>query len=81
MRQAILSDIHGNPLALNAVLADRERQGEVDAWWVLGDFAALGYDPVLPLERRTARLEMIDTVPEVEREGIAEPYRGSSAPH
>jgi len=51
MRLAILSDIHGNPLALDAVLADIERQGEVDAYWVLGDFAALGYDPVTPLEK------------------------------
>jgi hypothetical protein len=31
MRLAILSDIHGNPLALDAVLADIQSQGEVDA--------------------------------------------------
>jgi predicted phosphodiesterase len=54
MRLAILSDIHGNPLALDAVLADIQSQGEVDAYWVLGDFAASGYDPVTPLERITA---------------------------
>jgi predicted phosphodiesterase len=54
MRLAILSDIHGNPLALDAVLADIQGQGEVDAYWVLGDFAALGYDPVTPLEHITA---------------------------
>ena len=54
MRLAILSDIHGNPLALKAVLADIQSQGEVDAYWVLGDFAALGYDPVTPLEKVTA---------------------------
>src|SRR5438874_8120683 len=54
MRLAILSDIHGNPLALDAVLADIERQGEVDAYWVLGDFAPLGYDPVTPLEKISA---------------------------
>src|SRR5690242_5851522 len=54
MRLAILSDIHGNPLALDAVLADIQSQGEVDAYWVLGDFAALGYDPVTPLEKVTA---------------------------
>jgi len=54
MRLAILSDIHGNPLALDAVLADIQSQGEVDAYWVLGDFAALGYDPVTPLEKMTA---------------------------
>jgi predicted phosphodiesterase len=54
MRLAILSDIHGNPLALDAVLADIQNRGEVDAYWVLGDFAALGYDPVTPLEKVTA---------------------------
>jgi predicted phosphodiesterase len=54
MRLAILSDIHGNPLALDAVLADIQSQGEVDTYWVLGDFAALGYDPVTPLEKITA---------------------------
>jgi predicted phosphodiesterase len=54
MRLAILSDIHGNPLALDAVLKDIQSQGEVDAYWVLGDFAALGYDPVTPLEQVTA---------------------------
>ena len=54
MRLAILSDIHGNSIALDAVLADLQSQGEVDAYWVLGDFAALGYDPVTPLENITA---------------------------
>ncbi len=54
MRLAILSDIHGNPIALDAVLADIQSQGAVDAYWVLGDFAALGYDPVTPLEKVTA---------------------------
>src|ERR1700739_1282729 len=54
MRLALFSDIHGNPLALNAVLSDLERQGEIDAYWVLGDFVALGYDPVTPLQMVTA---------------------------
>jgi predicted phosphodiesterase len=54
MRLAILSDIHGNPFALNAVLADIQNQGGIDAYWVLGDLAALGYDPVTPLETITA---------------------------
>jgi predicted phosphodiesterase len=53
MRLAILSDIHGNPLALDAVLADIHRRGPVDTYWLLGDFAALGYDPVGVLERVT----------------------------
>lgn len=51
MRLAILSDIHGNPIALEAVLADIQAQGGVDGYWVLGDHAALGYDPVTVLER------------------------------
>src|SRR5215467_5198460 len=54
MRLAILSDIHGNPLALDGVLGDIRSQGKVDAYWMLGDFAALGYDPVTPLETMTA---------------------------
>ena len=40
-RLAILSDVHGNLLALEAVLADLENQaqGTPDAVWVLGDLA------------------------------------------
>jgi putative phosphoesterase len=51
MRLAILSDIHGNPWALDAVLDDIQTQGGVDAYWVLGDLAAIGPDPVGVLER------------------------------
>src|SRR5579871_5536198 len=54
MRLAIFPDVHGNPIALNAVLADIARQGEIDAYWVLGDFAGIGYDPVTPLKTITA---------------------------
>lgn len=55
MRAAILSDIHGNSIALDAVLRDIEGQGGVDAYWILGDLAAIGHDPVGALER-VARL-------------------------
>jgi predicted phosphodiesterase len=51
MRIALLSDIHGNPIALDAVLAEVQAQGDVDAYWILGDLAAIGYDPVSALER------------------------------
>jgi predicted phosphodiesterase len=51
MRIALLADIHGNLHALDAVLADLERQGGADALWVLGDLAALGPNPVGVLER------------------------------
>jgi predicted phosphodiesterase len=54
MRVALLSDIHGNSVALDAVLADVERSGGVDEHWLLGDLVALGPDPVGVLERLTA---------------------------
>lgn len=51
MKLAILSDIHGNSIALDAVLADIEHAGGVDGYWLLGDFAAIGPDPVGVLEQ------------------------------
>jgi predicted phosphodiesterase len=54
MKIALFSDIHGNTIALDAVLADIQTQGDVDGYWVLGDLVALGPDPVGVLERLTA---------------------------
>jgi predicted phosphodiesterase len=51
MRIALLSDIHGNSLALDAVLADIAEHGGASAYWCLGDFVALGPDPVGVLHR------------------------------
>lgn len=51
MRIALLSDIHGNDVALDAVLRDVESSGGVDAYWVLGDLVALGPEPVRVLGR------------------------------
>jgi len=51
MRIALLADIHGNPIALDAVLTAIEDQGGADGYWILGDFVALGPDPVGVLER------------------------------
>ena len=53
-RIALLADIHGNSLALDAVLAHIQAQGGVDDYWVLGDLCAIGYDPVGVLERLSA---------------------------
>jgi predicted phosphodiesterase len=50
-RIAVFSDVHGNSIALDAVLVDIERSGRVDAHWFLGDAAALGFDPVGVVER------------------------------
>ena len=46
---AILSDIHGNSLALQAVLANLEAQGGADHMINLGDLAVFGPDPVAVL--------------------------------
>jgi putative phosphoesterase len=42
---AVISDIHGNSGALDAVIADARDAG-VEAWWLLGDLVAMGPDPV-----------------------------------
>lgn len=49
MRIALISDIHGNVPALEAVLVDARAQG-VDQHWFLGDFAAIGPEPAAALE-------------------------------
>ncbi len=51
MRLAVFSDIHGNSIALDAVVEDVQRQGGVDGWLVLGDLVAQGYDPIGVAER------------------------------
>jgi predicted phosphodiesterase len=45
----LISDIHGNRHALEAVIADAADRG-VDRWWVLGDLVAIGPEPVRVLE-------------------------------
>jgi predicted phosphodiesterase len=45
MRLGLISDIHGNRIALDAVVADGVANG-VEAWWVLGDLVAIGPEPV-----------------------------------
>lgn len=51
MRLAVLSDIHGNKKAFDAVLADLETVGEVDQIWCLGDYAAFGTQPAACVAR------------------------------
>lgn len=53
MRVAIFSDVHGNTIALDAVLTDVAAAG-VDAHWFVGDAVALGFDPVGTVERLTS---------------------------
>jgi predicted phosphodiesterase len=49
-RLGIIADVHGNLVALEAVIADAEARG-VDRWWALGDLVAIGPDPAATLER------------------------------
>lgn len=53
-----MSDIHGNRHALEAVVMDAAELG-IDRWWVLGDLAAIGPDPV-------GAVELIASLPNVE---------------
>jgi putative phosphoesterase len=49
MRLGIVADVHGNDVALRAVLKDAERLG-VDRWWALGDLLLFGPRPAEVLE-------------------------------
>ncbi len=55
MRLAVISDIHANPIALEATLNDIENKGGVDGFLVLGDLVAQGHDPI-PVATRLAAL-------------------------
>ena len=61
MRLAVLSDIHSNLVALDAVLDDLAAQPAVDATWVLGDIVGYGPQPnevVARLQTMSARAVM-----------------------
>jgi len=49
MRLGVIADIHGNEVALRAVLKDAE-QLDVDCWWALGDLVLFGPRPVEVLD-------------------------------
>ena len=44
MKLAIITDIHGNELALKAVLQEIDKRGDVSEIWCLGDMIAMGPD-------------------------------------
>ena len=57
MRLAVLSDIHANLAALEAVLADLDTLPVVDELWVCGDIVGYGPQPnevIEQLRRRAA---------------------------
>ena len=51
MRTLIVSDVHSNLEALEAVLVDAERHGGFDRVWCLGDMVGYGPDPSACLDR------------------------------
>ncbi len=57
MRLAVISDIHGNLLALETVLKDLEARGGADLTWCLGDLAAFGPRPAECIRRIKALAE------------------------
>jgi predicted phosphodiesterase len=59
MRIALLSDIHGNSVALDAVLADLADHEKVDAYWCLGDLVALGAGPIPGLPPSLSDIELV----------------------
>lgn len=54
MRIAIVSDVHANIEALDAVLADAAAGGEVGAVWCTGDLVGYGPDPDAVIDRLRA---------------------------
>lgn len=57
MRLAVLSDIHGNLTALEAVMNDIAEQGSMDLTWCLGDLALFGSRPSECIQRIKALTE------------------------
>ncbi|MSQ33370.1 MAG: metallophosphoesterase [Dehalococcoidia bacterium] len=58
MRIAVLSDLHSNLEALQAVLADLAAQGGADQTWCLGDIVGYGPDPAETLEFVRAKVDV-----------------------
>jgi predicted phosphodiesterase len=66
VRLGVLSDIHGNRTALEAVVADGAARG-VDTWWALGDLVAIGPDPIGALDVLTSLPNLVATRGNTER--------------
>ncbi len=59
MRVVVMSDIHGFSLALDAVIGDMARIGDIDAVIVAGDLCEVGPDPLGVLDRLRAHPDWI----------------------
>jgi predicted phosphodiesterase len=71
---AVLADIHGNSIALQAVLDDLDSQGRADHLIVLGDLAVFGPDPVGVLARLKEREPIFHVAGNTDRYLVEERY-------
>lgn len=78
-RIALFSDVHGNAIALDAVLADIDAAGGVDAHWFVGDAAALGFDPIGCVRRITALPNLVAVRGNTDRHTIADDPKADAA--
>jgi predicted phosphodiesterase len=74
MRVAVISDVHGNLVALDAVLADiAGGEPGVDGHWVLGDLVAHGPRPVECVRRMAALPGLVAVRGNTDRYVLTEP--------
>ena len=64
-RLALVSDVHGNVVALDAVLTDLSDQAPVDEIWALGDLVAIGPDEVTRVATGGANRRCLRSAPSV----------------
>ncbi len=76
MRLAVLSDIHGNLVALDAALADLEAHGGADQTWFIGDFSAFGPRPAECVQRVRGLIAAADA--DEARKGTVRVLRGNT---
>lgn len=55
---AVITDIHGNSAALNAVLSDIEKENQVEHIYCLGDVIAIGHETNQVLEKLYSRKDV-----------------------
>ena len=81
MRVAVISDVHGNLVALDAVLADLDSvEPSVDAHWVLGDLVAHGPRPVECVRRVAALPGLVAVRGNTDRYTLTEPPSAEMGP-
>lgn len=75
MRLAVISDIHGNLIALETVLADLHDSGGWDHLWMLGDVSAFGARPVECIRRIKG---LVDAAEASDKKGTIRLVRGNT---